>query len=518
MDWRAAGGIGEALGGLSTGLVERRAQDRQQMIEDEQRARIKQSWDEAQQAQVGAEMTGAQKARRIADPGYFVTDQLAQHKAALFGQPTAAQPAPAPAPAAQGAPGIVAPGSALDQRMPDRKPAATPAPAPEAPAPAPVDDELKSLHDQEIGFTREAKEAEQRIHDYARQHFPGDPQAENRMLNAWMDMKEKDPDFQKWKTGVETYKTNIENQYRNQKAHTFVDAIRRGDQATITSMYGDKAQLGHDPITGLPGVDMGNGNFVGMGQVVTDGMFKAGLLDEKEFTKQTKDNSDNMNKIILELMKEKRQQAFETWKEGQANYRARLSLDRNKDIEVANEIQKTTAQLQKETDPDKRTALQAKLDSLQVKVTRANAYVSNEASLAMDRLNKTQQSKVNTLVNQANGDENKGIKPMSDEAKVQKFKELAKEDPNMAVAFALGVSRGEAGGQSPIMKALGEWQNRASDRTEAIRSRVKEAVKEPTKAPDHDTLAAAKRAIAAGASKELVKKRLEDSGFDASSL
>jgi hypothetical protein len=487
MDWRAAGGIGQALNGYAEGVLARRDKDRQESIQDEQLARIRQSWDESQQRQAGMDLNGAQKAYRMADPAHLATAQLAEYEASLNG------PAPVPAPAngptlaapavpGLGAPttGLVHPDSPLAKKIaqwqppaPAAAPALTATPPqaqPQGPvAPPEMSDTLKGLHEKELAYTKEAQEAETRIIQYARQHFPNDPQAANRMLSAWMDMKEKDPSFQKWKTEVEDYKASVDNAVRNRKAQAFVDAVRRKDQNTINSIYGPGWKVGQDPRTGLDGLQNPDGTWVGMSQVLTDGMLKAGLIDANDYTKQTKDNADNMTKLMVEMMKEKGDWERLRFKEKGENWRASLRMgeDSNKDIQVADEIQKTTLALAKEADPAKRDALQAKLDSLQAKVTRANAYVKSEGEKAVDRLERRKQQRVNTLINQAKGDAMKGVSALSPLQAVAQFKKLANEDPDMALAYALNLNDPDQG--KAVMTALDQWEKDKVQRPENSR-------------------------------------------------
>jgi len=443
----ALGGIGEGLIGYEQGRLMKQRQDRADQFEDEDRAMARTKFDQeqtkfnqSQQDQAGAAQGASYKMRQTADRGFQAIDQLWAFQKSLDGKPTPSTPG-ATAPAASGKQGLVAPGFSA-------KVGATQTGAPGAPSQdqqqpqEDMPDDLKELKGRYSSWEAEVADADKKLRKYVNDNYGGDPQALERMENAWW--KANEGKGKELEEAAAAYHDRIQKAYTTKQANAFVDSVGKNDTEAIEGMFGQGAKPGTDPRTGLQGVMLPStgkdakgrpipGQFVGQEVVMARAMLRAGLITDKDYTAA----ADAEAKNITELMKQREES------------RSKISVasieHQSAVVQEANEIYKTTLA---ETH-DEGKARQAKLDRLKVAERDAATREANEKDkdyrAKEDRLDKEVQSAHKddvAWVKDPDTDEYKLVGKVKPEQAVERFKQFYEKDPTgkKAMQYASGLT------------------------------------------------------------------------------
>ena len=435
----ALGGIGEAINGGVSGYIE--AKDKKRVTD-----RQDQLWNEQQDVKAAQDITDVGNVTQFADPNVhpiYQMDQWAQdiQKQASRAPGTQAQPA-TPQVGAQNAPASPAPAQGgLAQAVAQRQgsspqPTATAqqsAPAPTAPPPGwePSDPALKDLN------TKYEKAQKQAAEDLAKIDLAAgnDPAKKQRMYAAYARLNK--PKFDALDQDMQSYQKGVADKVFHQRAEMFVDSVVQGNVPAVESMFGKGAKPGTDPRTGLQGVILADGQFIGAATVRTSAMVKAGLASQKDVDNIQKEEAHD----IADLMKERAKNSADMAK-ARMEVGARYSEARNKDIEKANRIGELTVALAKERDPTRQQAIQAQLDSLKVDQTRAGNTAVHNAALEALRGDQQAYAEVDKAIKNAtawNPDEGVLKPKISPAQALDRFKQLQKKNPAAAAAYTSGL-------------------------------------------------------------------------------
>ena len=202
--------------------------------------------------------------------------------------------------------------NAMTEDKKPEAPPATPAPAQTQPAgtqdprvpPAgwtPKDPEAKALHDKYLARNKDIHQAMDKIHVAA----GGDQAKEKRMLAAYAKLKQ--PELDKSDEEFKAYSDKVRAKIASTRATQFVremySALQSRDNTKIEAKYGPGARVVVDEASGLPGVKLPNGNFIGKEMAMADAMLQAKLIDGKEYGNMSMDYV----KIYAAAIKEKEQ-------------------------------------------------------------------------------------------------------------------------------------------------------------------------------------------------------------------
>jgi hypothetical protein len=259
-----------------------------------------------------------------------------------------------------------------------------------------------------------------------------DPAKKQRMYAAYARLNK--PKFDALDQDMQNYQKGVADKVFRQRAEMFVDSVVQGNIPAVEGMFGKGAKPGPDPRTGLQGVVLADGQFVGGSTVRTSAMVKAGLASQKDVDGIQKEEARD----IADLMKERAKNAADMAK-ARMEVGARYSESRNKDIEVANA---TAASWLRLHPGDQAGAEQARFDSLNKQVTKIDAGITHNAALESLRGDQQAYAEVDKAIKNAtswNPDEGVLKPKISPAQALDRFKQLQKKNPTAAAAYSSGL-------------------------------------------------------------------------------
>jgi len=540
------GGLGRALVEGANQMVatdvEERDRKRREGIQDQALARQKvmegrqdQEWARQQDTLAGQDTATDQLINQHLDPTWNPAEQFWKHSQAWNAPapgaagPTreaAAQPSPLPSPVA-GLPTVTSQPKGLWSVTPaglkTGQPTGTPAPAPasqpQAQAPQAVSPMPQELQEISQGYKDTIERPLQT--GIARLQAEGkDTPAARRALYEAITGTAKAKDLDAKMNGFveETKQAAVAA-----RARAAGRAITSHDPAAIQSIFGQGAKWGINPDTGLQAVRMPDGTFVGSDVAMAQSFLNAGVIDQKEYTRLYVDAANNANKLMIE----RENNAAKKDLKSMPNISVHIAgggQDANKEIQKANEAYNTGKQQYLLDHPGdaqgaERAGLAAKQGILSAGATRANAYEERTKDLHLENLEKARAARLKSAYDSSVGKDTftGERKPVQDaQGCLNKWKELQKSDPELAIRYATNLLPEQT---SLIQAEVEKMGRQVKDQDQGdVKGKGNPFQKAKGKAPDAGTLKSARDAIAAGADKAAVLKRLEDNGFDSSVL
>jgi hypothetical protein len=401
-DWAGiAGGLGKAATGWTTGLVEKPAYDESlAQIKENQRLRQNAIQDRSEQQDV--KQTGdiadssnlAQFADQKLNPWQQASEWEKQLRAQAAGQSAPAAPGAAPVPGAPPAP----PGAGIGAGAAAAAAAKAPAGVPPAAGPAPQPGEWKDTGVPAVDDNHKEYEAKRQQVAADLQKIDAaagaDEAKKNRMRATYFRMHK--PEFEALDKKLQDYKESVVKDVQHQRAVSVVQAMRRGDASAIEGFFGKGARLGKDPVTNLDGILVpvkdaqgnpmldGNGKpqtrLVAQNTAAAMVMWENGLIDQKEMAAIEDTDAKDIAANTRERMSTDAKIA-----ESKAKVSAASLESKNKDIQLADRIEKVTEQIARAKAAGKdTTGLEANLQSLKTNEYKAETVRDkNDAQAAL---------------------------------------------------------------------------------------------------------------------------------------